>query len=100
MAATSVRKALRDRRGGSDVLRFGQQAGRPNAVSIFQLLVREVIGTDVGSGIGSEVGLILVGIFNKRWERASAAGINPSDILLFRITLFLELSPTAGTASG
>ena len=90
------REALRDSRGGSDVLRFGQQAGCPNTVSIFQLLVRKVVGSD----IGSEVGLVLVGVFHKCWERTHAAGINPSDIVLLSTALFLDLRSTASAASG
>ena len=89
-------EVLRDRRGGSDVLGFGQQAGCPNTVSVFQLLIRKVIGTD----IRSEVRLVLIGVFNEHWEQACVAGINLANILLFRNTLFLELSPTPGAASG
>ena len=50
--------------------------------------------------IGSEVGLVGVGVFHKHWERTRAAGINLSDILLLSTALFLDFCSAAGAASG
>ena len=101
----SFREALGDGGGRADVLWFGQQSGCPDAVSVFQLFIWELIVLVVGLKVGftgSESGsvVILFYVLREGWERSSTAGVDPSDILLFRNAFLLKLSPTAGAASG
>jgi len=99
------REALGDSGGRADVLRLRQESSCPDAVSVFQLFIRELIVLVVGLKVGftgSESGsvVILFYVLREGWERSSTAGVDPSDILLFRNAFLLKLSLTAGAASG
>jgi len=99
----SFREALGDSGGRADVLRFGQQSGCPDAISVFQLFVREFVGLVVGPKVRfvrSESRLIIVRVLYESGERSSPAGINPADVLLLRVAFFLKLGATAGAESG
>ena len=86
-----------------DVLRFGQEPGRPDTVSVFQLFIWEAVGFCLGFEVRfvwSEGGFIIVCILHKGWEWSSLTGIDLADVLFPSIAFLLKFSLTAHTATG
>jgi len=82
----SFRQALRDGRGGADVLRFREESGGPDAVAFLERFIRRV-----GRLVGGDFLVFVVGIFDEGGERARATGVDVSDFLPLGLALLSEV---------